>query len=589
MKTLTTMLLIGCMCSCATKHKVRIYNTSEPLEVAFSKHVQIQAATKDARALAPAVQSASEDLEIAKSDLGVSFSGGGTRSAIATLGQLKGLHEAGLLGKVKYISCVSGGSWCALPFTFYEGELAEFWGNSDGINPENMTLQDVRNPGLYGKMGKAVTRATVTLKMFVNWLLLSGDESYSQVLNCALLEPLGLHKHKYFTLTDETRRELIRLNGGKLDDDDFYTARPDRPFLVVNTCVRTRSVEHGGKYKNIPWEITPLYVGTPVMYNFAGGANRHWMISPSYWLDPDHTPIGGGFIDPMGFDSTFVRDVPDREQNSTTREVEVLSGCIRMPGVRSRFTLSDAIAASGAAPSIIFAAGDTLGFPEFNIFPYKLTNQTHAAFKAEEHLFGDGGFTDNSGVMALLRRKVGTIVMFCNAEQAFAETDTGHEVDSYLSSLFGVNPETKHFTQHYSQVFPHEEYARVIGAFKEAKMQGKPLIFNGVVNVLQNDQFGVAAYENCNLVIYYLGPIISRSSDNLWANLPSISALLDHPTVHAHAKNFPHYKTFLENWNEGVILYSAEQVNLLASMTQWQVKNYIASEIRKAIERKAGK
>ncbi|MEZ9044512.1 hypothetical protein AB6D99_05120 [Vibrio cyclitrophicus] len=47
--------------------------------------------------------------DYANRDLGVAFSGGGTRSAACTLGQLKALDELGLLPRVKYISAVSGG------------------------------------------------------------------------------------------------------------------------------------------------------------------------------------------------------------------------------------------------------------------------------------------------------------------------------------------------------------------------------------------------------------------------------------------------------------------------------------------------
>src|SRR6266576_3133183 len=48
------------------------------------------------------------------SDLGIAFSGGGTRSASATIGQLRGLRQNGWLGRVRYVTAVSGGSWAAV-------------------------------------------------------------------------------------------------------------------------------------------------------------------------------------------------------------------------------------------------------------------------------------------------------------------------------------------------------------------------------------------------------------------------------------------------------------------------------------------
>src|SRR5690349_9818732 len=50
--------------------------------------------------------------------LGIAFSGGGTRSATMSMGQLRGLQRLGILEKVTYISAVSGGSWASVPFVY---------------------------------------------------------------------------------------------------------------------------------------------------------------------------------------------------------------------------------------------------------------------------------------------------------------------------------------------------------------------------------------------------------------------------------------------------------------------------------------
>ncbi|MEM1323055.1 MAG: hypothetical protein AAGG75_22510, partial [Bacteroidota bacterium] len=66
------------------------------------------------------------DFEFAEKQLGVKqrtgvcFSGGGTRSLSATMGQLRGLQSLQLIDKVDYISCVSGGSWASALFTYYK-------------------------------------------------------------------------------------------------------------------------------------------------------------------------------------------------------------------------------------------------------------------------------------------------------------------------------------------------------------------------------------------------------------------------------------------------------------------------------------
>src|SRR5262245_12168821 len=60
-----------------------------------------------------------EDAQVAdRKDFGVAFSGGGTRSAAAAVGQLRGLIQNDWLDSVRYITGVSGGSWAAVPFTY---------------------------------------------------------------------------------------------------------------------------------------------------------------------------------------------------------------------------------------------------------------------------------------------------------------------------------------------------------------------------------------------------------------------------------------------------------------------------------------
>ncbi|MEZ9123602.1 hypothetical protein BCU39_020770 [Vibrio cyclitrophicus] len=65
--------------------------------------------------------------DYANRDLGVAFSGGGTRSAACTLGQLKALDELGLLPRVKYISAVSGGEGGGNAIHLHQRYSSVFW------------------------------------------------------------------------------------------------------------------------------------------------------------------------------------------------------------------------------------------------------------------------------------------------------------------------------------------------------------------------------------------------------------------------------------------------------------------------------
>jgi predicted acylesterase/phospholipase RssA len=51
-----------------------------------------------------------------RSDSGIVFSGGGVRAYSCTLGQLRALHDLGVLDKTRHVTGISGGSWATSVF-----------------------------------------------------------------------------------------------------------------------------------------------------------------------------------------------------------------------------------------------------------------------------------------------------------------------------------------------------------------------------------------------------------------------------------------------------------------------------------------
>ena len=77
-----------------------------------------------------------DDALSSKPNCGIAFSGGGTRSAACVLGQVRGLNNLNILKNVRYISCVSGGAWTSVPFTY----LNDTW-------TDTMFLGQIITPG----------------------------------------------------------------------------------------------------------------------------------------------------------------------------------------------------------------------------------------------------------------------------------------------------------------------------------------------------------------------------------------------------------------------------------------------------------
>ena len=90
---------------------------------------------------------------------GVALSGGGNRAMVAAWGQLRGLVASGLIDKVDYISSVSGGSWAATAFTYYNdgpANDAEFLG--EARPPERLSLRALDSLSPYA-MGVTATES----------------------------------------------------------------------------------------------------------------------------------------------------------------------------------------------------------------------------------------------------------------------------------------------------------------------------------------------------------------------------------------------------------------------------------------------
>lgn len=57
-----------------------------------------------------------------KDNIGITFSGGGDRSYIATIGYLSSFHELNYINKIKYIAGSSGGSWATVVYSYYQND-----------------------------------------------------------------------------------------------------------------------------------------------------------------------------------------------------------------------------------------------------------------------------------------------------------------------------------------------------------------------------------------------------------------------------------------------------------------------------------
>ncbi|MFQ5485117.1 MAG: hypothetical protein ACE5DO_07265 [Desulfobacterales bacterium] len=466
---------------------------------------------------------------------GIAFSGGGTRSASAVNGQLKGLKEIGLLNHVKYISAVSGGGWAAVPFMFLPQGMHEndFFGPHP--NPEKLAKSFIENISHLSLL-HIISESEIAGKFTKNAFKGAGDETYSRVLGDIFLEPFGLNDlDKFFTHDQETLNRAKKINPA-LQNSDFYKTAKNRPFLILGATILDH--EWFAKTNKYPIEYTPFYVGVRKFF-------------------PSNEPVGGGYINSFAYDSR-----EPKIANPENKPVEVKLG-----SSRHKFTLSDMIGSTGAAPQEMLDKFYLrfLGFPEFRHWAVHTEKGSHTYYDYNEFAHGDGGFLEYLGIMPLLSRKVNNIIVFINGKTPFK-----YNVENPLESEIGVSTKAlfiahKGFNKNIVLNGGDNAYQEILDNFAKRQQHGKTLMFCREYQVIDNDFYAIKKYESVKICWIYNNRV------NEWTkNL--------HPDYRfkigkkGDFYNFPNYDTFFENFGKTIDL-TKEQVVLLSNLSYWNVKN----------------
>jgi hypothetical protein len=480
---------------------------------------------------------------------GLAFSGGGTRSSAATLGQLRGLKVSGLLEKVGYISAVSGGGWTGTPYVFLPPDRDEDLFLGTAKEPQELTLADLEQVPA-GSMAAAIVQAHLIPELVREGLFRrGGDETAGRAVGNLFLEPFGLDDlSRFLSFHSEAVGAVLAANARQpgnrhwLEPEDFYTVRPGRPFLILGTTV-TRIENTSLAERRIPCELTPLYAGMRKLFSRAG---------------VDRLPIGGGYVETLAFDSRA--------------PVEVAGDRVRVEIGEQRFrlTLSDMLGASGALLREIvdFTGLNFLGLPEFRHWP--LTDLGEV--EEQEYGHGDGALLENLGIMPLLARQVRNIIVFVNASTVFHPNaeDLEERICGSLEPLFRKTRNRDLLNQVTDEdfdlnvVFEEDEYEKLVRGFYHCHLRGEPLVHWGSYQVRENRHFQVRPYE-ARIAWVYIAPV-PRWMDALPAD---VAELFERSAL----RRFPNFLTTFENGVFQPISLEPVQVNALAHLSCYAIRN----------------
>jgi hypothetical protein len=505
-----------------------------------------------------------EQLAGVQPNVGICFPGGGTRALSATMGQLRGLLSFGGLSNVDYISCVSGGSWASTAFAYYQAGASsdeEFLGPI--TEPAQITLDGLSTLPT-SSMGWGATRNLGDALDAAHDAGVPDDQLWAAAIGQVFFARFGLYDPKnlsYFSLDAATVAQIKAANPS-LADANFHVVRQPSgykmPYLLINATIDGPTAT--APYNPDPLVMitySPLYSGIPFQQTISYQFAKSGPIKVSV-----QALVGGGFIESFAW-------------GCNAPAAPAVDGAVTVGAPASVFGLVDASGTSSSAFAAIFEKIKLLDglLPEQNYWP-PVAGGTQPA--AQIFDFGDGGNLENYGLLPLIMRGLKKVLLFINTETPLSlsydpttGTATENDLDSNFPALFGI-PVTGAGTN-YNQVFPSSDYAPLVQAMQTLKRNGQPIVVTKTHTIQANPFWGIPPGGTIDVLYVYLDQVASWTSQiqDDWVKLQ-----LDLGDV-GEFPHFPNYKTIDETlvppWS--LTELSPKQVNLLADLTCWVVRN----------------
>ena len=517
-----------------------------------------------------------------KPNVGIAFSGGGSRSAALTTGQLRALHKIGFLDKVKYISAVSGGAWASICYSYYQGEINNLLGKYK--KPSELRIDKLKK-NYNGELVKSISNAYVLGKYFKNAFSLKRDEIYANILREIYLDSIGLGDSKYIGYNNYAIEKLINRNNNKnhLTHKDFYIYKNDKPYLIVNGTV-VGKLKNSWKLPSMHLEMTPLYTGV------------------SYYNEVYKRKIGGGYLETFAVDNKFLRKEDSNHLIFKKR--------------KNKFSLGDMMAITGNAPGTWanrLRLGGFWGLPEIRFISIPETlelNNGSEKIKNKEFPVSDGGNLENLGLIPLLKRNVKKIIVFINSKQAIEkiEDDNGNKIiriDNALKRAFGVKIKNKSsissvasnmlgskswITKLYFNVLDKEakksfiiytnllgnknnEYLTLAKTLYDKKTKGEALIYSSIYKVNRNPDYGIFPNKKNKTDKVEITWVYNDGFDEQYLDSlnKDVKKSYYRKLFNVNKSIFPHLPTFGTSSNGRAIDYETEWANLLSHFSSWVV------------------
>ncbi|CAE7769672.1 unnamed protein product [Symbiodinium pilosum] len=500
---------------------------------------------------------------------GVCFSGGGSRALSFALGILRALESLQLIPHVDAISSVSGGTWASSIYMFAQNvSVKELLG--EDTTPNDLTMQRLQSQP--PRLGDVATTNILSLlwRKYVKSVS-NPHDLWIDVYAEAVLKPFGLANRSQFMAADEASLQRILERNPELQREQFLVPNPLRPktYIMGGTILAPVGLE-ATERSAVSLQMSPDYTGSPFypqedVVQYEGAGDRDFL-------------VGGGMVESFAFGGS----------TPLTEAGQMGEHLAQMEAPPSPFSLADAIGISSAAfASVLVSASGWLSAVQWiagqarEYLPVKdywpvLSHRFRKWRSAMKYELGDGAETDNTGMMALLQRRVQKIVVvhstnvelskeldFCIFD--LSDLDLHKKVSNDLLDKFGHVAENAGEYLVHNQVFPRKDLQPLLCEFQKKRKAGDPLVVERQLEVLENKKWGIRGNFQASVIFVYLS-----GCDRFDMNLPPETLEEVQKGRWGKFNNWPHFKTSSQNSGK-FTSYTPEQVNLLSALGEYMM------------------
>lgn len=452
--------------------------------------------------------------------IAICLSGGGSRSYASCIGFFRALfaNDENLFKHTSYISSVSGGAWFLAVLMFAKYPICDLLGKSvKHINNENIQTENFNK---YEFIGHALTNFPLLseLSAAMNFGI-PNEKCFQYILAQVFLKRYGLENKI------PVHNHALKVLNKEYNSIDCIVPRKNSPFLIFQSALINPDIAVKGIS---PFEYTQMYSGARV----------------------PHSHFGGLYFQNQGL-GCKKQKIEIGRLNNLTINTKSGDSC-----------LESFMAASSAAyttPAVVhsdtFLGGIVENLsPEIDVWNEHSQNSTI-------HLT-DGGYFDNSGILALLARGCKKILSLINTPGIYENPTT-----MSIAHLFGV--EELYQCEGWDlrrklQVFHSHEWDNIYNMILQKSRNREPVYFRGKLEVLRNWHAGVNGNYEVELFIVFNEklPEFDRHFSSSFVN---------------NIGPFPNYPLFFST-PESIVGMSREQVNITSTYSDWYLQKIINLE-----------